>query len=154
MTQHTCSYCGDIHGEDDIIMFRSEIIEDVYICANCIDKCYECLEEIEQDKVFKDENGDINYNIKPSEMKKHFDDYIINQTHTKKVLAVAIYNHFKRAQFNDKNKSDMKLKKSNVMMVGPSGCGKTLFVETIAKKLNIPYAIQDATSLTQSGLIA
>ena len=151
----TCSFCGKEYGEGDITLFRAEANSDLLICTNCIDACNSALEDamiMNKSTDFIDEVD----SIKPSAMKKHFDDYIINQDNAKKKIAVAVYNHYKRCFYNENvavNKDDIKLKKSNLLMVGPSGSGKTLFVETIAKKIGIPYVIQDSTSLTQSGYV-
>lgn len=151
----SCSFCGKPFNNMSGAMIQSEISEDILICADCVSICTEALEQANDYKREAEKSLPINSdNIKPSAMLKHFNDYIVNQDTAKKVLSVAVYNHYKRTLYNKNvEKGDMKLKKSNVLLVGPSGSGKTLFVETIAKKLDIPYAIADATSLTQAGLI-
>ena len=146
-----CGYCGKESYGDKVTMFRSSVDEDLYICNACIDACKDILDEMDKDAKKTEMVGNIL--MKPSEMKKHFDDYIVNQDKAKKKLAVAVYNHYKRTFYNANIADDMKLKKSNVLMVGPSGSGKTLFVETLAKKMNVPYVIQDVTSLTQAGYV-
>ena len=166
---NVCAYCGTEYSEDDsTILLRSTVDPDLLICEHCISICSEAINlvgninEIFGDVDF-DEDFDEDFNnetaalslediAKPSDLKNHFDNYIIKQDRAKKIISVAVYNHFKRAFYNNEHKNDdMKLKKSNVLMIGPSGCGKTLFVETLAKKLGVPYAIQDSTSLTASG---
>lgn len=151
--KYECGYCGRSYtAEGDILIFRSEKDPELYICQHCVETCYEALELTLKD--VRNENTIMDTSLTPSQMKKHFDDYIINQERAKKILAVAVYNHYKRTFYNNNIATDMKLKKSNVLMVGPSGTGKTLFVETMAKKLGVPFTIADATSLTQAGLTA
>lgn len=165
-TKNRCAYCGEEFEVDDpTILLRSTVDDELLICENCIKICNEAIELVneyfdEDDfKAFdemteEDLQAKFEEIIKPSIMKNHFDNYIIHQERAKKILSVAVYNHFKRTLYNFQHKDDdIKLKKSNVLMVGPSGCGKTLFVETLAKKLGVPYAIQDATSLTQAGYV-
>lgn len=154
-----CSFCGNHYDQGQMVLFRSEVTEEVLICEECIGLCADALEEVKRRELLENpKQGMLAFNdfseIKPSIMKKHFDDYIVNQENAKKILSVAVYNHYKRIQYNSQEikDSNVELKKSNVLMVGPSGCGKTLFVETIAKKLGIPYSVADCTSLTQSGL--
>lgn len=153
----TCSFCGTKYNEGEITLFRGETNENILICSDCIDACNTALEDAFDDNVSEENIDDIfgKKGMTPSEMKKHFDDYIINQENAKKKIAVAVYNHYKRCFFNESVGEDhsMKLKKSNLLMVGPSGSGKTLFVETMAKKLDVPYAIADSTSLTASGYV-
>lgn len=159
-----CRFCGKEYDTKEKTLFKSDV-EDLLICEDCVEACNQALADAmklgdKEEEILSFDDGDVpTFNdgseMLPSEMKKHFDDYIIKQDRAKKKIAVAIYNHYKRVFYNevaDKDKLDIKLKKSNVLMVGPSGSGKTLFVETIAKKIGIPYVIQDATSLTQSGL--
>lgn len=158
----TCSFCGNEFSPREKTLFRSELVKDLYICADCVDLCSDTLNGIcpkgvviiEDEEEEFDEISSVPVEVKPSEMKKFFDDYIINQDKAKMILSVAVYNHYKRMLYSSNNTTaDIKLKKSNVIMVGPSGSGKTLFIETIAKKLNLPYAIADATTLTQAGYV-
>lgn len=151
----TCRFCGKEYDIREKTLFKSEV-EDLLICSDCIEACNQALEDAM--KLENDEEvpafDDWAY-LYPSEMKKHFDDYIINQESAKRKLAVAIYNHSKRVLHNEFiaiDKRNVKLKKSNVLMVGPSGSGKTLFIETMAKKMGVPFAIADSTALTQAGL--
>lgn len=164
----SCSFCKKeyVLGQSLIIKSNDDNNNSICICAKCIDTCFTAAQEyyknLEDDSIFEDcedmENENISekfLNFKPSLIKKAFDDYIINQDKAKIKLAVAVYNHYKRTKYNlnEEVESDIKLKKSNILMIGPSGSGKTLFVETIARLLNIPFAIQDATSLTESGYV-
>ena len=121
----------------------------VYICDECVDVCAEIIEE-EFD--YGDENpfGEINL-LKPEELKAFLDDYVIGQDEAKKVLSVAVYNHYKRIMAEKDLGVD--LQKSNILMLGPTGCGKTYLVKTLAKLLDVPLAITDATSLTEAGYI-
>ena len=153
MNELRCGYCGRQYNVDgDTLLLRSDVDSELLICQHCVKICNEAIENAMAN--YKVNSNSMEVGLKPSDMKTHFDDYIINQERAKRIIAVAVYNHYKRTFYNNNVATDMKLKKSNVLMVGPSGSGKTLFVETMAKKMGVPYAIQDATSLTQSGLIA
>ncbi|MGQ4005425.1 ATP-dependent Clp protease ATP-binding subunit ClpX [Francisellaceae bacterium CB300] len=150
-----CSFCGKSQQEvKNIIAGR-----DGNICNECVSKCatkmhtgneagsIEAADELSFDKL-----------PKPIEIKKHLDDYIIGQDSAKKILSVAVYNHYKRItstthEAADEKKSDTELKKSNVLLIGPTGSGKTLFAQTLARFLNVPFAIADATTLTEAGYV-
>ena len=121
----------------------------VYICDECVDVCSEIIEE-EFD--YEDENafGDINL-LKPEELKAFLDEYVIGQEEAKKVLSVAVYNHYKRIMAE--KDLGVELQKSNILMLGPTGCGKTMLAQTLAKVLNVPFAIADATALTEAGYV-
>lgn len=121
----------------------------VYICDECVDVCSEIIEE-EFD--YGDENpfGDINL-LKPEELKAFLDDYVVGQEEAKKVLSVAVYNHYKRIMAE--KDLGVELQKSNILMLGPTGCGKTMLAQTLAKVLNVPFAIADATALTEAGYV-
>lgn len=152
MNKLRCGYCGQTYEiEGNTLLLRSDVDSDLLICEHCVKICNEAIENAMAN--YRINNSTVEVGLKPSDMKKHFDDYIINQERAKRIIAVAVYNHYKRTFYNNNVATDMKLKKSNVLMVGPSGSGKTLFVETMAKKMGVPYAIQDATSLTQSGYV-
>ncbi len=120
-----------------------------YICNECVDVCMEIIEdefELEEDSEF----DDINL-LKPEEIKNFLDDYVIGQDQAKKVLSVAVYNHYKRIMAQ--KDLGVELQKSNILMLGPTGCGKTLLAQTLAKILNVPFAIADATALTEAGYV-
>ena len=147
---HKCSFCGKY--EEEVFRLIANPDNTVFICDECIESCYELVEDemkyddyIEQDHALK--------LYKPSEIKKKLDDYIIGQEDAKKVLSVAVYNHFKRVTHKLQNVDDIELQKSNVLLVGPTGSGKTLLAQTLAKILNVPFAIADATNLTDAGYV-
>ena len=121
----------------------------VYICDECVDICADIIEEEYEDEQF--ESGvDINL-LKPVEIKEFLDEYVIGQEEAKKVLAVAVYNHYKRVMAE--KDLDVELQKSNIIMVGPTGSGKTYLAQTLAKIINVPFAIADATTLTEAGYV-
>jgi len=121
----------------------------VYICDECVDICSDIIEE-EYEEEPVEEKIEINL-LKPVEIKEFLDDYVIGQEEAKKVLSVAVYNHYKRVTA-DKD-SDVELQKSNIIMIGPTGSGKTLLAQTLAKVINVPFAIADATTLTEAGYV-
>ena len=122
----------------------------VYICDECIDICEDIIEEEYEDEPIEDEL-DINL-LKPVEIKEFLDDYVIGQEEAKKVLAVSVYNHYKRVTA-PKDDDDVELQKSNIIMIGPTGSGKTFLAQTLAKIINVPFAIADATTLTEAGYV-
>jgi len=123
-----------------------------YICDECIELCAELIEEeLELDE---QELGDEEINLlKPKEIKEFLDEYVIGQEEAKKVLSVAVYNHYKRILAGREKDLDVELQKSNILMLGPTGSGKTLLAQTLARLLNVPFAIADATSLTEAGYV-
>ena len=141
-----CSFCGK--SEDHV---RKLIAgpNDAYICDECVDVCAEILDEDLFDETDKEDFG-INL-MKPKEIKEFLDQYVIGQDAAKKVLSVAVYNHYKRVSAG-KN-LDVELQKSNILMLGPTGSGKTYLAQTLAKLLNVPFAIADATALTEAGYV-
>lgn len=140
---YTCSFCGKQKEEvKTLIAGPSQ-----YICNECVDLCHDIIHE-SRSKLDKDYDGDM---PTPDEIKEFLDAHIIGQDEAKEVLAVAVYNHYKR--INADNKDGIELEKSNVMVLGPSGTGKTLLAKTIAKFLEVPFAQIDATSLTESGYV-
>lgn len=142
-----CSFCG--RGEDEVFkLFKG--IDGSFICDSCIENCSEMLEEdyIEE---YKREDNEIKL-LTPKEIKEKLDEYVIGQEETKKVLAVAVYNHYKRIMSIGES-GDVEIQKSNVLLVGPTGSGKTLLAQTLAKSLNVPFAIADATTLTEAGYV-
>ncbi len=144
-----CSFCGKT--EDQV---RKMIAgpNGVFICNDCVDICAGIVEEeYDFDSVPLDP-GEINL-LKPAEIKKFLDDYVIGQDAAKKVLAVSVYNHYKRVLAMQHEESDVELQKSNILMLGPTGSGKTLLAQTLARILNVPFAIADATTLTEAGYV-
>lgn len=147
-----CSFCGKTQN-----MVRRLIAgpgNGVYICDECISVCAEIVDE---DMDYRKSGQNSGYDginlLKPKEIKAFLDDYVIGQDEAKKVLSVAVYNHYKRIMANDSNKDDVELQKSNILMLGPTGSGKTFLAQTLAKLLNVPFAIADATTLTEAGYV-
>ncbi len=140
-----CSFCGKGHDEVRRLIAGPG---DVYICNECIDLCASIIEEEELL-----EASDIKFeNLpKPAEMKAFLDEYVIRQDRAKKILSVAVYNHYKRIMASQKG--DVEIQKSNICLIGPTGSGKTLLAQTLAKTLDVPFAIADATSLTEAGYV-
>ena len=124
----------------------------VYICDECVEICADIVEE-EYDDMEEPVSGELDINLlKPVEIKEFLDEYVIGQEEAKKVLAVSVYNHYKRVTA-PKDKDDIELQKSNIIMVGPTGSGKTYLAQTLAKIINVPFAIADATTLTEAGYV-
>ncbi|HOJ77764.1 MAG TPA: ATP-dependent Clp protease ATP-binding subunit ClpX [Bacillota bacterium] len=142
--QLKCSFCGKAQEQVKKLIAGPG----VYICDECIELCNEIIDEELSDEI----NLDLTSNPKPKEIKEILDQYVIGQEDAKKTLAVAVYNHYKRINAGDRF-DDVELQKSNILLLGPTGCGKTLLAQTLAKILNVPFAIADATSLTEAGYV-
>lgn len=140
-----CSFCGKNQEQ----VKRLIAGPNVYICDECVELCEEIIKEEFQESI----ENDISELPKPKEIKDILAEYVIGQDEAKKSLAVAVYNHYKRINSGNKNGKDVEIQKSNIMMLGPTGSGKTLLAQTLAKILNVPFAMVDATSLTEAGYV-
>lgn len=144
-----CSFCNKTQNQVKKLIAGPN---GVYICDECIDICADILEEeLEDDEEQESLHPEINL-LKPKEIKSFLDEYVIGQEEAKKVLSVAVYNHYKRVTA-PKDLDDVELQKSNIIMVGPTGSGKTYLAQTLAKIINVPFAIADATTLTEAGYV-
>ncbi len=140
-----CSFCGKSQKQVKKLIAGPG----VYICDECIDLCNEIIEEELA------EGSELSFDelLKPREIFDFLNDYIVGQEPAKKILSVAVYNHYKRIQYGAQSAGDVELAKSNILLMGPTGCGKTLLAQTLARMLNVPFAIADATALTEAGYV-
>ncbi len=140
-----CSFCGKSQKQVKKLIAGPG----VYICDECIDLCNEIIEEELAD------GAELSFDelLKPREIREFLDNYIVGQDAAKKILSVAVYNHYKRIQYGASSGSEVELSKSNILLMGPTGCGKTLLAQTLARMLNVPFAIADATALTEAGYV-
>ena len=140
-----CSFCGKSQHEVRKLIAGPS----VFICDECVELCNDIIREEMEEK-----SAENNRLPKPHEIKENLDDYVIGQERAKKVLAVAVYNHYKRLEASTGSKSDeVELSKSNILLIGPTGCGKTLLAESLARMLDVPFTIADATTLTEAGYV-
>ncbi|MDC9727197.1 MAG: ATP-dependent Clp protease ATP-binding subunit ClpX [Candidatus Thioglobus sp.] len=141
----SCSFCGKAKSEVERLIAGPG----VYICNECIESCHDLIEE-QAVKEITDQHQDWDYT--PMQLRDFLNDYVIGQDHSKKVLSVAVYNHYKRLK-NDYVSNEVELDKSNILMVGPTGSGKTLLAQTLARILDVPFTVADATTLTEAGYV-
>ena len=145
-----CSFCGK---KQDQVRKLIAGPEGVYICDECIDICADMIAEEFGDDFSDQADDDMDINLlKPVEIKKFLDEYVVGQELAKKVLSVAVYNHYKRVTAKQED-DGVELQKSNIIMMGPTGSGKTYLAQTLAKIINVPFAIADATTLTEAGYV-
>jgi ATP-dependent Clp protease ATP-binding subunit ClpX len=140
-----CSFCGKSQRQVKKLIAGPG----VYICDECIDLCNEIIEE----ELSTTEDVSFAELPKPIEISDYLDEYVVGQERAKRALAVAVYNHYKRIRSNDHRHDDVELQKSNILLIGPTGSGKTLLAQTLARQLNVPFAIADATALTEAGYV-
>ena len=148
-----CSFCGKSQDQVKKLIAGPE----VYICDECVELCNEILDEEFFENKDKDSSQENDENQekpipKPHEIKAYLDEYIVGQDDAKKVLSVAVYNHYKRLKHNKAAdlKNNVEIQKTNILLVGPTGSGKTLLAQTLAKMLDVPFAVADATTLTEA----
>ncbi len=158
--KHQCSFCKrviEIHSQYDMPIYDPNT--GFAICKNCIREINRYLDEheaaakSETKSAFADQLDDILAKNKPHKIKEYLDEYIVNQDHAKKVLAVAVYNHYKRMKYGYQHDDGTEIEKSNVIMLGPSGCGKTALLSHLSHLLDVPFAVTDASSLTEAGFV-
>jgi len=143
----TCSFCGRAQGEVENLIAGP----DVYICDKCIELCNGMVEEQSEGEIVEASSPAA---LKPKEIHAHLDDYVIGQDFAKRVLSVAVHNHYKRTEKRPEGiLDDVEIQKSNIILIGPTGSGKTLLAQTLARVLNVPFTIADATTLTEAGYV-
>ena len=140
-----CSFCGKSQHEVKKLIAGPS----VFICDECVELCNDIIRE----ELLENEAEPSKSLPKPEEINAILDEYVIGQEHAKKILSVAVYNHYKRLESKQMKDDGVELSKSNILLIGPTGCGKTLLAETLARLLNVPFTIADATTLTEAGYV-
>lgn len=158
--KHTCSFCGRGEGDVDLLIPSPA---GVFICNDCVNVCSDIVDEYLPQETTTESTTELSFETlpKPHDLKAKLDEYVIGQDEAKRALSVAVYNHYKRILFRDQKQKkkytdpsdDIELQKSNVLLLGPTGVGKTYLAQTLAKTLNVPFAISDATTLTEAGYV-
>lgn len=150
-----CSFCGRLEKDTEFLIPSPD--HSAYICSYCVDLCQQVLDEYDLSMTTEQATTiDLSSLPTPKDIKNTLDQYVIGQDKAKVALAVAVYNHYKRLKYNDadpKHKDDVEIQKSNILLVGPTGVGKTYLAQTLAKALDVPFAIADATTLTEAGYV-
>ena len=139
-----CSFCGKSQHEVRKLIAGPT----VFICDECVELCMDIIREESKTTLVKSKDGVPS----PKEIRQILDDYVIGQDHAKRILAVAVHNHYKRLSHGGKA-NDVEIAKSNIMLIGPTGCGKTLLAQTLARMLDVPFTMADATTLTEAGYV-
>ncbi|MCY3867427.1 MAG: ATP-dependent Clp protease ATP-binding subunit ClpX [Chloroflexi bacterium] len=147
--KHHCNFCNRSHDEVERLIAGPEHI---YICNYCVELCHNLLKEEDADELEADDSFAFELTLSPRQIAERLDEYVIGQHEAKRVLSVAVYNHYKRIQATDAPQ-DVELDKSNILLAGPTGCGKTLLAQTLARILDVPIVITDATALTEAGYV-